>query len=160
MTVLDDLTALLKEENQAVRAFLDLLRQEQRILTSGIAAEMDTLPELTERKNAAAGTLEALARQRRDVLNTLGFPDDQTPLENWLAKQTASAKARSSWADTLSLAGEAREINRQNGELIAIRMQHNSRALETLQGAARGLNLYGPDGQYTPPGQGRINDAA
>ncbi len=31
MTVLDDLTALLKEENQAVRAFLDLLRQEQRV---------------------------------------------------------------------------------------------------------------------------------
>jgi flagellar biosynthesis/type III secretory pathway chaperone len=47
-----------------------------------------------------------------------------------------------------------------NGELIKVRMQHNANALEALLGAARPLKLYGPDGQTTPHGPGRINDAA
>lgn len=155
----DNLKALLDEENQAIRDFLALLQQEQGVLTSGKAAEMDTLPALTERKDGLARTLESLARRRSAALTELGFADERNSIEAWLTHDTDNAQARACWTNTLALASEAREINRQNGELINIRMQHNSRALETLQGAQRGLDLYGPDGQYAPPGQGRIKDA-
>ncbi len=159
MTPRDNLKDLLDEENQAIRAFLALLRDEQVVLTSGNAAEMDTLPALTERKDGLAKTLESLARRRSATLTELGFADERNSIEAWLSQATDNVQERNRWADTLALASEAREINRQNGELINIRMQHNSRALETLQGVQRGLDLYGPDGQYSAPGQGRIKDA-
>ena len=159
MTPRDNLETLLDQENQAIREFLALLRQEQAVLTSGNAAEMDMLPALTERKDGLARTLESLARRRNAALTERGFADERNSVEAWLSHATDNAQSRTCWANTLALASEAREINRQNGELINIRMQHNSRALETLQGAQRGLDLYGPNGQYAPPGQGRIKDA-
>ena len=93
------------------------------------------------------------------MLSQEGLDSERPGIESWLARHPEHPQARASWADTLILAAEAREINRQNGELITIRMQHNSRALEVLQGAARGLDLYGPDGQFAQPGKRRINDA-
>jgi flagella synthesis protein FlgN len=54
---------------------------------------------------------------------------------------------RNIWQHLLKLAEEARNINRQNGQLIASRMQSNSQALNVLLSAADRASLYGPDGQ-------------
>ncbi len=60
----------------------------------------------------------------------------------------------------LSLASQARELNRVNGELIQIRMQYNAQALEALLGGNGSLALYGPDGQNAAPSARRISDRA
>ena len=54
-------------------------------------------------------------------------------------------RARDAWNSLMSLAGQAHEVNRANGELIQIRMQHNAQALEALLGSNASLALYGPD---------------
>ena len=94
------------------------------------------------------------------LLAAAGLPADRPGMTAWLETRPAAEKIRAAWQQVLTLAVEARELNRVNGELIKVRMQHNANALEALLGAARPLKLYGPDGQTTPHGPGRINDAA
>ena len=60
----------------------------------------------------------------------------------------------------MAQAAEARELNRINGELIELHLQHNARALNALRGGSDSLNLYGPDGRSRTVGSARINDSA
>jgi flagella synthesis protein FlgN len=78
----------------------------------------------------------------------------------WCAAHPGGDAARDLCSSLLSLASRARELNRVNGELIQLRMQHNALALEALMGASGTLALYGPDGQSTPPSGRRISDRA
>ena len=153
------LAHLIGEENQTVEAFIALLREEQALLSSGEAADLDRLPALIARKDAVAETLNRLAERRNAALTSLGLSPDRNGIEAWLAGRPQDTALHNRWQDTLRLAAEARELNRLNGELIAQRLQHNSRALDILQSGGRAPDLYGPDGQYSAAGMRRINDA-
>ncbi|MEF8711241.1 MAG: flagellar export chaperone FlgN [Candidatus Accumulibacter propinquus] len=63
------------------------------------------------------------------------------------------------WSLLLSLASQAHELNRVNGDLIQLRMHHNAQALEVLLGGNGALGLYGPDGQNAAS-SARISDNA
>lgn len=145
----------LSAEAEAVRQFVALLKLEQNVLSSG---HTDDLPALAEQKSTLALHLNSLATQRNAALAAHGLSADRSGVEAWCAKHPEEKTAGKTWSAILSLAGEARELNRLNGELIQIRMQYNSKALEALQGGRNSLDLYGPDGQSTTPGKRRIND--
>ena len=141
-------------EAQTVQRFVDLLKLEQSSLSRG---DTDALPAYAEQKIALAAVLNDFAAQRNAALGVLGFNADRAGIEAWCAKHPDEEIAAKAWATVLSLAGEARELNRVNGELIHLRMQFNAKALEALRGGATSLDLYGPDGQATTPGRRRIN---
>ena len=143
-------------ELEAVQQFVDLLKLEQTELSTG---STDALPGLAERKSTLALHLSELAAQRNVILAAQGLGTDRTGLEAWCAKHPAEKKAAKAWTTMRALAGEARELIRLNGELINTRMQYNARALEALRAGSATLDLYGPDGQATAPGNRRINDA-
>jgi flagella synthesis protein FlgN len=151
-----DFLQALAAEAEAVQQFVELLKLEQTALTKG---STDMLPELAERKGKLAVHLSGLAVQRNAALAAQGLGADRAGIAAWCAKHPSDKKADQAWAMILALAGEARELIRLNGELINIRMQYNSKALEALHGGNSSLDLYGPDGQATPPGNRRINDA-
>jgi len=146
----------LAAEADAVARFVELLKLEQSALTKG---NTEVLPELAERKGQLAVELSGLAAQRNATLAAQGLGTDRTGIAAWCAKHPGEKKVGKAWTMILALATEARELIRLNGELITIRMQYNSKALEALRGANSSLDLYGPDGQATAPGSRRINDA-
>ena len=135
--------------------FVELLRREQESLTQGVA---DDLPQLADQKNGLVIQLNRLSAQRAAFLETRGLTADRAGIDVWCA-QAQDPEATEAWRKVLQLAAEARELNRVNGELIQIRMQFTTKALEALGGAKNSLELYGPDGQSTKPGARRINDA-
>lgn len=142
-------------EVAALQGFVALLEKEQEILGQG---RTDDLLPLVERKNELAATLANLADQRSQALVTAGLAADRAGMSALLAMQSDADGACALWSSLLTLAARARELNRVNGELIGLRMQHNSQALQALLGTP--LGLYGPDGQNTRVGGHRISDCA
>lgn len=139
-------------EAQTVAQFVDLLKLEQASLSSG---NTDELPAYAEQKMGFAARLNALAAQRNAALAALGFTADRAGVDAWCAQHPGDAAT--AWAAVLSLAADARRLNRLNGDLIQIRLRYNAKALEALRGGSDSLNLYGPDGQSRTAGCGRIN---
>ena len=144
-------------EVAAARRFVSLLELEQEMLTKG---EVDHLLALVQQKNELALTLATLADQRHQALAAEGMKADRTGVSAWFTAHPTASRARAAWSSLLSIASQARELNRLNGELIQMRMQHNAQALEALLGTHNALGLYGPDGQNTLPSGPRISDSA
>lgn len=151
------LLPVMEAEVAALKKFVVLLERERQLLATG---ETDGLHNLVSEKNGLAVQLTALGARRGDVLIAAGMSADHAGIHAWLDAHPANDRARSVWRLLLSLAGQAREINTANGDLIQIRMQHNALALDALLGATTSLKLYGPDGQSAPLSGGRISDCA
>ncbi|WP_366143240.1 flagellar protein FlgN [Accumulibacter sp.] len=151
------LRRLLEDEVVVLRSFVGLLEREQRMLVEG---NVDGLPDLLLDKNELTARLAAIAEQRRADLAGEGLSADREGIAAWFAAHPGEQEARASWAELLPLARQARELNRLNGEVIHLRMQSNTLAIEALVGTTGALGLYGPDGQSRPAGVGRISDSA
>lgn len=151
---MSDLQTLLTDEASAVDAFVRLLGSEQQALQDG---NLEALPGLTEQKSAAVGQLARLGQLRNQLLQRTGLPVDQAGLRAW----AGSDAGRSALIDRiLTLAAEARELNRLNGALIATRLQQTQGALDILMRSQTGGGLYGPDGQTALRGSYRFFDSA
>jgi flagella synthesis protein FlgN len=139
----------LSEENKAARALLDLLKQEQDLL---IAAKMEGLVELTGNKEKIVARMTELASQRHSALAAAGFEPKETGMKAWLDKAATNTISKA-WAELMTLARAAKEMNRTNGLLISKHLVRNQLTLNVLKGAPQGGNFYGPDGQ-TQSGSG------
>ena len=147
---------LLAEEIGAMSLFVDLLQREQTELSQG---KTDDLPVLAEQKSVLSARLQGIAGLRSDLLASSGHVADRAGMESWLQQHPLETDAASSWAALMALAAEARELNRLNGELIELHLQHNTRALNALR-SGDSLDLYGPDGQSRSASGARINASA
>ena len=144
------LTAL-SNELGAVRIFIELLQQEQNLLTEN---KTDSLLTLAEQKSALAVSLNQFAEKRRALLNNQLPESDNDAIQSWLT--THSPEGLAHWQEIRILAEQARQLNRINGELIQMKLRHNQQTLAALTQAARKADLYGPDGQHSfAPGSGR-----
>jgi len=151
--VKDELHEIITAEAALIARFVDLLESEQATLTQG---NIDDLARLVAEKDPLVADLQRLSRQRNDHLAALNLPADREGMSAWA---TGIPDASSTWEHVLALAARARDLNRLNGELIQMRLQHNSRILEILQRNTAALDLYGPDGKTSGAGERRINDA-
>jgi flagella synthesis protein FlgN len=144
---------LLGKEGGELRRFVDLLQREQSLLTQG---NLEPLLSLAEEKSAAAERLGQLSAKREETLAAEGCVGN---MGGWLAKPGHQTLA-DAWQNVLDLAGKAKHLNETNGQLIALRFQHNQQALATLLAAADQAVTYGPDGQQRAPGGGRTLGSA
>lgn len=156
-TTAKDFPQTVEAEVTAIQRFVGLLEVEQEMLVKG---EIDELMELVREKNGVIARLAALAAERSRCLAAEGLAADRAGVSAWFEAHPGETAARTIWASLLSLASRARELNRVNGELIQLRMQHNAQALEALTHTNSALGLYGPDGQNTPASSRRISDSA
>ena len=152
------LAQIVKEESDALRSFVGILKEEQQAL---VAAELDRLVPLATEKSNLSLKLGQLTERRNQTLAAAALPSDREGMESWLSNPTPVTKiALPDWKTLLGLAAEARALNQANGSLIATRLQHNQQALTVLLTACNQAALYGPDGQTKPSGGGRLFGSA
>lgn len=144
-------------EAKAVGDFIAVLKSEQERLGQG---ETESLAALAEKKSQIADELTALAKQRNELLAQEGLATDQAGVTEWLTRHPTDTALREKWLCVLDGAREARELNRLNGQIIQIHLQHTAEALEILLSAGRTLDLYGPDGQTASVANRRISESA
>ncbi len=130
----------LTAEHRLLSSFLSLLQEEQQALLS---AQTDSLFDIADKKNRLVADLTKQAQQRH-LLGAVpedAFPDKLHELQDTIRR----------------LAVQAVQTNQVNGELIQIRLQHNQKALQVLQNAAKNAaGTYGPDGHtFIPAVPGR-----
>jgi flagellar biosynthesis protein FlgN len=127
---------------ELVKAFGELLRAEQQALIDG---NVDALAELGRGKANLLEESIRLAAARDDCLRDAGLPAGQPGMESWIAAHPA---ARAAWGNFLDGARTARELNRANGTLIAIRLGHTNQALAVLLARTSDAGLtYAADGR-------------
>lgn len=146
-----ELLNALSDELLAVKDFVALLQQEQRLLTEN---DTEQLLILAEQKSTRAIKLNELGENRRNLLRQQ-LPDlSRESIRQWLTSNSPDGLAL--WQEVLTLAAQSQEINNINGELIQMRLRHIQQTLTALGGAVRQASLYGPDGQPNfSPGSGR-----
>jgi flagella synthesis protein FlgN len=135
--------AVLEQERDRVREFLELLQQEQAALVAG---DHDELMAFTEQKAARILDLRRVADGRSRLLASHGLRADKDGMSAWI-ENFGDEPARRLWDEIKSLAAQVRAANEINGALVAARLKHNQAAIAALQTAARsGSGVYGPDG--------------
>ena len=154
-------------EEKAIVEFTDWLSREQDALKK---LRADELMEFAAHKDRLSVELNSLSTKRDAWLITHGQATGREGMDSVCgvsAPSTASAAKTpehknlvETWSKILVLAAQARELNRVNGELIHLQLQHNSQALETLKRGQRSLDLYGPDGKSSAFSPRRISDSA
>lgn len=137
----DDFQHNLQQHHDAVGVFIELLENEQAMLT-GAAASVDPLARLTERKAEQARTLERLDQQRRALLIANGYGEGRDGGE----RAAEAVGCTPLWQALLARIEAARVQNRINGMAIGNRLDQTSRTLSFLQ-RATGQQLYGPNGR-------------
>ncbi len=142
MTQLANLLAALTEEHTALSNFVALLQQEQRMLMEN---SIDTLFTLAEQKSTHAANINQIAQTRHGLLQALIPELTASNIHDWL--KLNSKEGLKLWQDIRTLADQASELNRINGELIQIKLRHNQQLLGALSRAVNQANLYGPNGQ-------------
>jgi flagella synthesis protein FlgN len=151
------LANIIAAEAGLVSAFVLLLKEEQEALK---AANADALPAIVERKTDTVRKLAPVTSARNTELARAGLAPDRAGIDAWLLKYPTDKDVRLQWTKLQTLAAEAKELNRVNGELIRIHMQSNSQALETLLSTNNRQELYSADGLAASATTRRINDSA
>jgi flagella synthesis protein FlgN len=152
--LLTRLAARVSEETEGVAAFVALLGKEQKSLQEG---DIESLGAYGEEKASLLARLAQLGDQRNQLLTVAGWPADKAGLMAWAASAPAAATAAER---LLALAAEAKELNRLNGQLIAMQLQRTQSALAILTRSQAGSGLYGPNGQTTARTGYRFIDSA
>lgn len=141
-----DFPSNVKQQYEAVGRFIEILNQEQSVLT---AASIDgaRLSTLTEDKSACAAKLESLEQARQEILTKQGYSADRTGAEK-LAK---AMDCMPLWRAFVERVDQARAYNDMNGAVIGQRLDFNQQAMTFLDNISGG-GLYGPDGQTNSAG--------
>jgi len=139
------LEALLAEK-ACLEALLIALRQEDEALAAASAAE---LPAITQRKARLLERLAELDAGREAVQAALGFEPGRAGA---LAAAAGDALTREAWGTLLTLAEQARELNRRSAAKVYTHLEFAGNALAWLQ--SRSQPLYGPDGARRAAGRG------
>lgn len=137
-----ELLAALADECVAVRSFVELLQEEQRLLTEN---NTEQLLALTEQKSLLANRLNELTEVRSRLLQKNRPVLSGAAVQAWLGANSVEGLAI--WQEIHALAEQAQQLNLINGELIQMKQRHNQQSLAALNRAVSKANLYGPDGQ-------------
>lgn len=139
----------MKDEIALMRDFVDLLRLEQHALSGNDAEAINAS---TQSKTILARQLGQIATERNLALARAGYGTDRMGLDALIATQPEAAALVTLRDRLMAIAAEAEELNRNNGEIIRLRMSHNQKAVGTLLGTGAGLATYGRDGRSSYPG--------
>ena len=136
----------LERHRTRLDALIGLLDEERQLLANG-GVDGDGLARVAQAKLEQFQALERFETQRRQVQRRLGYDDDQAGD----VRAAADAGCAGLWESIRERADQAARLNRTNGVLIGIRLEHNQRMLNFIEEAA-GKGLYGPDGQARAAG--------
>ena len=136
----------LERHRARLDALIGLLDEERQLLRNG-SVDGDGLARVAQAKQEQFQALERFETQRRQVQRRLGYDDDRAGD----ARAAADAGCAGLWESIRERADQAARLNRTNGVLIGIRLEHNQRMLNFIE-ETTGKGLYGPDGQARAAG--------
>lgn len=140
-TAMNQLLLCMTQQANTVRAFIQTLEDEADELLESVPNNV--LTDITDRKGGYAAQLAGLDQRRAELLDTLGFTPDQAGIE---AACRAYPQLRGPSEELFTLAHQAGELNRHNGQIINTFLAHNQRALATLR-SLMGEDLYDAKGR-------------
>jgi len=143
----------LERHRARLKALVGLLDEERRLLSDG-GVDGAGLARLAEAKQQRFDELERFEGQRRQVQQRLGYDDSRAGDQQ--AAEDAGCPAL--WRAIREHADQVARLNRTNGVLIGLRMEHNQRMLNFIEETV-GKGLYGPDGQARAGG-GQVSSRA
>lgn len=138
---MDPLAYVVGQEEAELKLLVAALGEEQDALKVG---NTDLLEGLVAAKNRHLEALGRLGQKRNQLLKAARLPADREGLAQWAKQSGQQALVQG----LLAQADEAKELNRLNGQLIALRLNSTQAALAALNPQrAAGQGLYGPKGQ-------------
>ena len=135
----------LETEINTLRAFIEILKEEENALVEGRIEKVDLL---ASDKSRLIEELIKLDGHRNEYLQKQGLILEKNSINAWLTKQHSDqSEVKILWDELLDLAKIAQQLNHSNGLVITTQLQHNQRAFSALHCAAGNVSLYGPQGQ-------------
>ena len=153
------LTRRMKDEIALMRDLVALLRLEQHALSGNDA---EAISAATNAKTILARQLGQIATERNIALAREGHAPDRAGIDALIAVQNNPATLTQLRDALMTLATEADELNRTNGDIIRMRMSHNQKAIDVLLGVGNRPATYGRDGRssFSGAASGRHYSAA
>lgn len=136
------MSELLAEEINSFGQFCHLLNEEREALAR---MDQDALDELISRKQLLCEHLSQLAEQRQLLVGGGEHEAVLRALDPALVQE---------WQKLTCLAREARDLNRINGTIIEVRLQHNQQAMAVLK-VGEDVATYSADGLSRSAGAAR-----
>lgn len=139
------LLQLLVTETAQLEQFVSLLGEERQVLD---VRNVEPLFALAERKAQIAAKLKQFADARSALLAQAGLANARDGILTLIGKAD-----HPDWQRYLELAQQARDLNRDNGQMVTEMLRNNHQALAVLLAHSDQPTIYGRDGQTrTRPG--------
>jgi flagella synthesis protein FlgN len=130
---------MIAQDMTATQQLKNLLLEERTLLEQ---RQHDALPGIIEQKDQLLGGLAHNARQRQQVLQSLGLKTDSQSWDDLLLAHASLAPLRESWKALTDTFGECQRLNEINGKMISRSKQSLGNLLNILRGQVAAPQLY------------------
>lgn len=138
-----ELARQLQQERRLLSDLERLLHEERDALQQTSAPEQ--LEQACNQRQQCMGELLRLQEDRNDWLRQSGFSGDTAGLVQLIRRCDTQGELPPQWAQCAALAKRCRELNQQNGALVASRMRRVQGVLDILMGQGNET----PSGTYS-----------
>lgn len=143
----ETLEQILEQELACTEALLQSLETERAALVS---RDLERLSDTTHDKLAQTEALEALERQRAQLLQSLGFDNSHSGIRRCIEHRPDRDRLQTLWQQVLDNIRACRTGNLTNGGILELGRQHVEQALSVLRGENASPTLYGQKGNTAP----------
>ncbi|NNF51029.1 MAG: flagellar protein FlgN [Gammaproteobacteria bacterium] len=140
-----ELCSLLEEEIRVATLLWGAIKREREALR---ARDADALTSASGVKQQCLAELDALDKDRRQMLEMAGLPSDRAALDKYLETVPDNHPVAYRWQRLIGLFEQCRQANIANGQMVAIQRSHVERALRVLRTGNPDTLTYGPDGSH------------
>lgn len=124
----------------------ELLLQEREMLEQ---RRHDGLPQIIEQKDQLLNSLSQSAKQRQQILQTMGLKGDAQSWQDLLSAHSVLSGLREPWQLLTDAFGECQRLNDINGKMISRSKQTLGNLLNILRGQVAAPQLYTQSGATT-----------
>ncbi len=140
------LREMIAQDSAALAQLKQLLAREREQLEQ---RKQDELSSIVEQKAILLEQLNNSAKQRQQILTTLGLPTNANGWDLFLQRNTTTQPLVDEWKILVSEFEDCQKMNDVNGKMIARSQQTLSHLLNLLRGKAPAPSLYTAQGTKT-----------
>lgn len=140
-----ELCSLLEEEIRVATLMWGAIKREREALR---ARDADALTSASGVKQQCLAELDALDKDRRQMLEIAGMPSARAAFDKYLESVPENHPIAYRWQRLIGLLEQCRQANIANGQMVTIQRNHVERALRVLRTGNPDSLTYGPDGGH------------
>lgn len=140
------LSEMIAQDSAALAQLKHLLVHEREQLEQ---RKQDELPRIVEQKSILLDQLNNSAKQRQQILTTLGLPTNAQGWDQFLQRNATTQPLLGEWKILVSDFEDCQKMNDINGKMIARSQQTLSHLLGLLRGKIPSPSLYTAQGTKT-----------